>query len=93
MDRVIILGSYAHSLLNFRGHLLHELVSQGHDVTACAPKISGDIKYLLNKLGVACKVVPISLIQILKRQLKRLLIVHVLLADIYRQRLLKDQSV
>ena len=37
MARILILASYAPSLINFRGHLIRELVDRGHEVVAAAP--------------------------------------------------------
>ena len=37
MARVVVLGSYAPSLINFRGHLIGELCAAGHEVIAAAP--------------------------------------------------------
>jgi glycosyltransferase involved in cell wall biosynthesis len=54
---VLILGSYAPSLINFRGPLLSDLVAGGHRVTACAPDIGPDIAEALRRIGaVPCSV-------------------------------------
>ncbi|MEM1296874.1 MAG: glycosyltransferase family 4 protein [Verrucomicrobiota bacterium] len=36
MARVVLLGSYAPSLVNFRGKLIEDLVEKGHEVFGCA---------------------------------------------------------
>lgn len=55
MANIILLGSYAPSLINFRGSLLYSLVKEGHRVTACAPGVTDDIEYSLNEMGVSCR--------------------------------------
>lgn len=50
--KVIVFGSFADSLINFRGHLLRTLVEKGHAVTACAPDASADIQAELAGMGV-----------------------------------------
>jgi glycosyltransferase involved in cell wall biosynthesis len=37
--RVLLLGSFAPSLINFRGPLIAAMIARGHEVTAAAPKI------------------------------------------------------
>ena len=37
MPKIVIIGSYAPSLINFRGHLIKSLVKSKYDVVACAP--------------------------------------------------------
>lgn len=52
MSKVILVGSYAKSLILFRGPLLEDLVRAGHEVIACAPEIPESIEAELKKLGV-----------------------------------------
>lgn len=52
MARVLMMGGYAESLVNFRGALLREMVACGHEVHACAPEDSADIKAALADMGV-----------------------------------------
>jgi len=52
MARILVLGSFADSLVNFRGPLLRELVKHGHEVIACAPHASVDVQSELFRLGV-----------------------------------------
>ena len=52
MARVLVLGSFAESLVTFRGALLREFASFGHEVYACAPNASMETKDKLLKLGV-----------------------------------------
>ncbi|MEA3397559.1 MAG: glycosyltransferase family 4 protein, partial [Chloroflexota bacterium] len=60
MTKVIVIGSYAPSLINFRGPLLKEMVERGHQVLACAPDASPDIQEKLKFLGVAYRNIPID---------------------------------
>jgi len=52
MARIFILGSLADSLVNFRRNLLEEMVAAGHQVYACAPDASDEIKKTLLNMGV-----------------------------------------
>ena len=60
MAKVVVIGSFAESLLNFRGHLLKEMAVRGHEVLACAPDASPDIQEMLKALGVAYRDIPID---------------------------------
>ena len=59
MARVIVLGSFAESLGNLRGHLLSEMVKRGHEVVASAPGQSETVKRRLADLGV--KYIPTNI--------------------------------
>src|SRR5919206_4869326 len=48
---VVVLGSYATSLINFRGPLIAELVARGHRVFALAPDIDENIAGRVRALG------------------------------------------
>lgn len=48
---VLLLGSYAPSLVHFRGALIAEMVKRGHRVVAAAPEISDDVADQLMALG------------------------------------------
>lgn len=52
MARVFVLGSFADSLINFRGTLLREMVRCGHEVIACAPDASVEVQSELVRMGV-----------------------------------------
>ncbi|MEW5755888.1 MAG: glycosyltransferase family 4 protein [Pseudomonadota bacterium] len=52
MARILVLGSLADSLVNFRGAMLEEMVSRGHEVYACAPNATLRIKRKLREMGV-----------------------------------------
>jgi len=59
MAKVILLGSYAGSLINFRGALLRALTNQGHDVIACAP--GGDEGIVRRLAAIAVPYQPVYL--------------------------------
>jgi glycosyltransferase involved in cell wall biosynthesis len=49
--KVLLLGSYAPSLINFRGPLIAAMVERGHEVFAAAPDIDSDTAAKLVALG------------------------------------------
>ena len=49
--RVLVIGSYAPSLIQFRGALIADMVKQGHSVVAAAPGIDEAIAGALRTLG------------------------------------------
>ena len=53
--RIVILGSYARSIIVFRGDLLRALVTQGHEVIVCVPNASQKIRDQLLEMKVAYK--------------------------------------
>ena len=60
MSHVCVVASYAPSLINFRGHLLGEMVRRGHQVTTIAPAASREIRNALRELGVAYRDIGIE---------------------------------
>ena len=60
MAKIILIGNYAPSLINFRGHLLREMVKLGHNVTACAPDANPEILQALSSIGVEYCNIPID---------------------------------
>lgn len=58
--KIIVVGGYAPSLLNFRGPLLATLVGRGHDVTACAPEMTENVRHGLEALGVKHFEIPLA---------------------------------
>ncbi len=60
MSKIIVIGSYAPSLINFRGPLLKEMVGRDHEVLACAPDASPDIQEKLKDLGAVYRNIPID---------------------------------
>jgi len=49
--KILVLGSHARSLVDFRGRLLQSLVERGHRVVACAPDAPAPIVDALAALG------------------------------------------
>jgi glycosyltransferase involved in cell wall biosynthesis len=60
MIKIVVLGSVARSLINFRGPLLQELVERGLQVIACAPEASNGVKNSLHSIGVQYRDVNIE---------------------------------
>jgi glycosyltransferase involved in cell wall biosynthesis len=58
--RVVVLGSYAPSLINFRGQLIADMVRAGHAVTGCAPGDVGAVASALAERGAAYQPVPLQ---------------------------------
>lgn len=50
--RIVIIGGFARSLINFRGLLLAELVEAGHEVLACAGNNDDAISAELRDMGI-----------------------------------------
>ena len=60
MAKIVVLGGFAGSLVNFRGTMLSEMVKRGHYVVACAPSASSEIQNALNAMVVEYHDVPIE---------------------------------
>jgi glycosyltransferase involved in cell wall biosynthesis len=58
--KIIVISSFAESLINFRGLLLKKMAENGHEVLACSPDASLDIQEKLKKLGVMHQSIPID---------------------------------
>lgn len=60
--KVLVIASFAESLLKFRGSFLSAIVAQGHAVHVAAPGLSVDIKtgQLLEGLGLCVHKIPIQ---------------------------------
>ncbi|HEX2762678.1 MAG TPA: glycosyltransferase family 4 protein [Allosphingosinicella sp.] len=56
---VALLGSYAPSLILFRGPLIAAMVARGHRVVAMAPAIDADVAEKLRRLGAEPREVPL----------------------------------
>lgn len=50
--KILIIGGYGPSLINFRGPLLKEMVADGHEIFAAAPPDDEDVAPALDALGV-----------------------------------------
>src|SRR5574343_74073 len=59
-DRVMILGSFADSLVRFRGRLIEDLLNAGLEVVACAPEISAATRERLESMGARVIEVPMQ---------------------------------
>ena len=59
-QKVVLLGSYAPSLINFRGPLIAAMVARGHQVHALAPDIDDDIAAKVRALGAEPVAVPLG---------------------------------
>lgn len=57
--RIAVIGGEARDLVNFRGHLISEMVKAGHTVFGIAPGCTEEIRASIEKLGAS--LVPISL--------------------------------
>ena len=60
MTKVLVLGSFAESLIVFRGHLLQAMLAKGHEVFACAPDASVQVQQQLRQMGVIYQHIPVD---------------------------------
>ena len=58
--RILLFGSYAPSLINFRGPLIEAMVARGHEVIAAAPDVDAATAGRLRELGAEPLSVPLS---------------------------------
>ncbi len=58
--RILLLGSYAPSLVNFRGPLIGDLTAAGHSVFAAAPDITDEVRDALKRLGATPVETPLE---------------------------------
>jgi glycosyltransferase involved in cell wall biosynthesis len=59
-EKVVIFGSYAPSLVNFRGSLIEAIANRGHDVLAIAPAIDLATAKALRGLGARTREVDVD---------------------------------
>jgi glycosyltransferase involved in cell wall biosynthesis len=52
MTKIVVVGSYAESLIQFRGHLLIAMVEAGWSVICAAPRASQELQNELKQIGV-----------------------------------------
>ena len=57
--RILVFGSYAPSLIHFRGTLIADMAKRGHSVLAAAPEIDGHVAESLRKLGAEPRQIPL----------------------------------
>lgn len=60
MIHIFLLGSYAPSLINFRGPLIRALLAAGHRVSVGAPDVTGDLRVELEAMGAAVFDTPLD---------------------------------
>lgn len=60
MARIVILGSYGESLLQFRGSLIRRLLAEGHEVIGAAPAGDLSVRDTLESWGARYKCVPMD---------------------------------
>lgn len=58
--RVLLVGSYGPSLLNFRGPLIADMLAQGHEVHVAAPDLKGELRTKLIKFGAIVHDTPLD---------------------------------
>lgn len=58
--RVLLVGSYGPSLLNFRGPLIAALGAAGHEVHVAAPDLAGNLREGLGRLGAQVHDTPLD---------------------------------
>jgi len=58
--KIVVIGGYAPSLINFRGPLLRRLVALGHEVHALAPHHIPDVGPQLEAMGVEYHIIPLQ---------------------------------
>lgn len=58
--RVLIVGSFAPSLMRFRGSLIATMIQRGHSVTAAAPDIDAATMKQLQALGASAREIPLQ---------------------------------
>lgn len=60
MSHIFILGSFAPSLINFRGPLIRALSTAGHEVSVGAPDITDDLRKTLEAFGARAHETPLE---------------------------------
>lgn len=58
--KIIVVASFAPSLVNFRGKLLEGMARRGHEVVACAPEDDPLVRDRLARWGVQYRTVPMA---------------------------------
>jgi len=60
MAKVMLVGSFARSLVNFRWELMESLVARGHEVTACASDSDASTREQIASLGIRYVDIPLA---------------------------------
>jgi glycosyltransferase involved in cell wall biosynthesis len=58
-QRILIVGSFAPSLVHFRGPLIAAMTRLGHSVTAVSPGLDGETAAALRKIGAEAREIPL----------------------------------
>ncbi len=58
--KILLIGSYAPSLVNFRAPLIKDLVSNGHEVHVSCPDVSREVQRKINDLGATVHDIAMS---------------------------------
>ena len=58
--KILVVASFAPSLVNFRGRLLEGMARRGHEVVACAPEEDARVADILARWGVRYQVIPMA---------------------------------
>src|SRR3546814_2657160 len=58
--KILVLSSFAFSLVNFRGRLLSAMAAAGHDVIACAPDTDQEVEAVLGRMGIGYRRTPMG---------------------------------
>lgn len=58
--RVAVLGSYAASLVRFRGQLIEQMTRAGHTVVGCSPEFDPWVERTLRSLGASYVSIPLA---------------------------------
>lgn len=60
MQKVLVIASFAKSLIAFRGELIQTMLDRGIEVHCVAPELTGDVERSLLKIGCHCHSVTMS---------------------------------
>ena len=60
MTHILILASYAPSLINFRGALIRDIIAAGHQVSVAAPGIDEELRRQIEGLGASVFETPLQ---------------------------------
>lgn len=58
--KIAVISSYAPSLLNFRGPLIRDLITAGHQVSVGGPDIDADVRARIEALGAVVHETPLN---------------------------------
>ncbi|MRR20910.1 glycosyltransferase family 1 protein [bacterium] len=58
--KILVLANYAESFIEFRGHLVQSLATEGHEVTVCLPVATERLEHFLRQAGVNLRLVRLE---------------------------------